>query len=165
MRLYELGQAIRDARQGRNMTQARLASDAGISRETLNLLESGLVRELGIRKVAAVLERLGLILAVEPVAQTRRPDYLRMACTTANVSFKNALTEDQLVHALATGKIPAGRAAHFRALFDEAPVSLLRGLVEEATKGTRPGKLESNLERLVQASGASRKMEVWLKSA
>jgi DNA-binding XRE family transcriptional regulator len=164
MRLQELGQAIREARRAHSLTQARLASTAGISRETLNLLESGLVRDLGIRKVAAVLKQLGLALAIEPVARTRRPDYLRMACTTANVSFKNALTEDQLVHALVTGKLPASRAAHFRALFDEAPISLLRGLANEASKWARPGKLERNLERLVRESGAARKIETWLTS-
>lgn len=165
MRLQELGQVIRNARRARNLTQARLASDVGISRETLNLLESGLIRDLGIRKVAAVLEKLSLALAVEPVGRIRRPNYLGMACTTANVSFKSALTEDQLVHALVTGKMPAGRAAHFRSLFDEAPTSLLKGLAEEAGKWARPGKLERNLERLVHESGASRKIETWLKSS
>src|SRR3990172_7873171 len=103
MRIHELGQAIRNARSARDLTQARLAKTTGISRETLNLLESGLVRDLGIRKVLAVLEALGLALTVEPVSRSRRPNYLRMACATANVSFKTALTEDEFVHALVTG--------------------------------------------------------------
>jgi len=164
MQLQQLGQAIRGARKARNWTQARLASEAGISRETLNLLESGLVRDLGIRKVAAILERLSLALAVEPIGRARRPDYVRMACTTANISFMNALTERQLVHALVTGKVPAGRSAHLRTLFDEAPTSLLTGLVEDARQWIQPGKLERNLQRLAHDCGASRKIEAWLKT-
>lgn len=162
MRTHELGQAIRNARKARNLTQANLAATAGLSRETLNLLESGLVRDLGIRKVLAVLEALGLDLTVEPTTRPRRPDYLRMACTTANVSFTSALMEDQLVHAIVTGKVPRGKAAHLRVLFDEAPLQLLKGLAKEASKWAQPGKLERNLERLVQDCGASRKIEEWL---
>ena len=83
MRTHELGQAIRNARKARNLTQAKLAATAGLSRETLNLLESGLIRDLGIRKVLAVLEALGLALNVEPTGRPRKPDYLRMACGPA----------------------------------------------------------------------------------
>ena len=164
MRIHELGHAVRNARRARNLTQAQVAKIAGISRETLNLLESGLVRDLGIRKVLAVLEELGLALTVEPIGRPRSPNYLRMACTTANVSFKSALTEDELVHALVTGKVPAGRTAHLRSLFDEAPTTMLNGLAEEAAKWSQPGKLEKNLERLVHDTGASRKIEEWQKT-
>jgi transcriptional regulator with XRE-family HTH domain len=162
MRTPELGQAIRNARKARNLTQARLAATAGLSRETLNLLESGLVRDLGIRKVLAVLEALGLDLSVEASARPRSPDYLRMACTSANVSFKSALTEDELVHAIVTGKVPKRKAAHLRGLFDEAPLNLLKGLAADASRWARPGKLERNLGKLVQDCGASRKIEEWL---
>jgi len=164
MKPHELGQAIRSARKARNLTQAELAKTVGLSRETLNLLESGLVRDLGIRKVFAVLEALGLDLTIEPIGRPRKPDYLRMACTTASVSFKSPLTENELVHAIVTGKVPRGKAAHLRALFDEAPLSLLTGLVEEAAKWARPGKLTNNLEKLVNDSNASRKSEAWLRN-
>ncbi|MSQ51020.1 MAG: helix-turn-helix domain-containing protein [Betaproteobacteria bacterium] len=162
MRTHEIGQAIRNARHSRNLTQATLAATAGLSRETLNLLESGLVRDLGIRKVLAVLEALDLDMAVEPTGKPRRPDYLRMACTSANVSFKTALTEDELVHAIVTGKVPQGKAAHLRALVDEAPLKVLKGLGEAAGKWVQPGKLERNLTKIVHDSGASRKIEEWL---
>ena len=163
MRIPDLGREIRAARQARGWTQARLAARAGLSRETLNLLESGLVRELGIRKVLAVLDELGLDLAVEQARPPRQPDYLRMACTTANVSFKSALTADELIHALVTGKVPAQRSAHIRTLFDEAPSALLNGLAREAFRWTRPGKLERNLVRLANAVGTSRRIDEWLK--
>lgn len=164
MRIQDLSNQIRRARLERGLTQAELAASAGLSRETLNLLESGLIRELGMRKVLAVLDKLGLDLTLEQGKQPRRPDYVRMACTSANVSFKSALTEDELIHALVTGKVPARRSSHIRTLLDEAPAALLNGLAKEAARWTRPGRLERNLARLADDVGASRRIEEWLKT-
>ena len=164
MRIQELGSEIRRARKARGLTQAQLANVTGLSRETLNLLESGLVRDLGIRKVLAVIDHLGLSVTLQQGTRPRRPDYVRMACTSANVSVKTALTEDELIHALVTGKVPAKRAPHLRTLFDEAPVALLQALAEEAAGWTKPGKLEKNLRKLASNLGVSRSVEGWLKT-
>lgn len=161
MHLPELGGAIRNARTARGLTQAQLAREAGLSRETLNLLENGLVRDLGIRKVLAVLDHVGLTITVQPDVP-RGPDYLRMACTTASVSLKDELTEDELVRALLTGEVPPWREAHLRALLAEAPEALLRGLAREAAAWGRPGKLARNLQKLAQALGVSRNTDEWL---
>lgn len=162
MRLQEIGWEVRNARLTKSLTQAQLAQEAGLSRETLNLLESGLVRDLGLRKVLKVLEYLELEIIVRARAGIAPPNYVRMACTSANVGFKSMLTEEQLVHALVTGKVPAHRSAHLRALFDEAPETLLIGLVREAERWTKPGKLEKNLRNLIGTLGVSRKAEAWL---
>jgi len=164
MRIQELGQEVRRARMARDLTQADLARTTGIARETLNRLERGLVPDLGLRKVLTLLDHLGISITLQQSGRARRPNYLRMACSTANVSFKTALTEDELVRALITGKVPAGRSAHLRSLLDEAPVALLGGLAEEAGKWTRPGNLQRNFERLARDVGASRKIEEWLKT-
>jgi len=165
VRLQELGYAIRQARLERGLTQARLANAAGLSRTTLNQLENGLFPDLGVRKVLAILEKLRLDLAVQPVPETRRPDFIRMACTTANVSYKIALTEDELIRALLTGKTPAGKRPHLRALLDEAAPELLRGLVGEAGKWTKPSRVEKNLGKIAHDVGAARRMATWLKTA
>lgn len=165
MRIQELGGEIRKARLARGLTQARLAADAGLSRQTLNLLENGLTKELGVRKVLALLDKLGIELTVEHGRRPRRPDFVRMACTTANVSFRSALTEEELVRALVTGRVPENKAAHIRTLLDEAPAALLNGLAAEAGRWIDPGKLERNLLRLVREAGAARKVSEWLKSA
>ena len=164
MRIQELGSEIRRARKARGLTQAQLANVTGLSRETLNLLESGLVRDLGIRKVLAVIDHLGLSVTLQQGVRPRRPDYVRMACTSANVSVKTALTEDELIHALVTGKVPAKRAPHLRSLLDEAPAALLQALAEEAAGWTKPGKLERNLRKLASDLGVSRSVEGWLKT-
>jgi HTH-type transcriptional regulator/antitoxin HipB len=166
LRIEDLGGEIRKVRLARGLTQARLAAEVGLSRKTLNLLENGLVGDLGIRKVFAVLKKLGIDLAiVEPHTGSRRPDYVRMACTTANVSYKSALTEDELVRALLTGKAPPRREPHIRTLLDEAPLPLLSGLAAEAGRWSTPGKLQSNLTRLAREVGASRGIEEWFRTA
>jgi transcriptional regulator with XRE-family HTH domain len=164
MRIEELGRELRKARLALELTQADLARAAGISRETLNRLESGLVADLGIRKVLAVADRLGLDLALERAARPRRPDYLRMACTTASVSLRTPLRENELIRALLTGKVPRGKGVHLRALFDEAPPPLLKGLATEAVRWSSPGKLQRNLEKLIEAVGATRPAEQWLRT-
>jgi transcriptional regulator with XRE-family HTH domain len=165
VRIQDIGGEIRKAREGRGLTQAQLAREAGLSRETLNLLENGLLRDLGIRKILAVLEHLGLELTLQQASPTRQPDFLQMACTTANVSFRSTLTENELIHALMTGKVPARRAPHLRALLGEAPEPLLRGLVQEAARWARPGKVERNIRKLVQALGVPRNIGQWFKTA
>lgn len=163
MRIQELGNEVRKARLARNLTQAQLAAEAGLSRQTLNLLENGLVKDLGVRKVFALLEKLGIGLTLEHGRRPRRPDFVRMACITANVSLKSALTEDELVRALVTGKMPSNREAHLRALLDEAPAALLNGLAAEAARWINASKLERNLSRLAREAHASRRIDEWLK--
>ena len=162
MRLQELGRAIRQARAERGMTQQQLAAKAGLSRPTLNLLENGLVADLGFRKIHALLDQLGLTLLVQPAA--RMTDFVRMACTTANVSYRTSLSEDELVRVLISGKVPAGKRPHLRTLFDEAPATLLRGLVNQISGWTKPGRVEKNLPQIAQAIDSSRKISAWLKT-
>lgn len=163
MRLQELGYEIRRARLERGLTQAQLATAARLSRTTLNQLENGLFPDLGVRKVVAILETLGLDLSVQPAPETRRPNFIRMACSTANASYKITLTEDELIHALLTGKLAADKRPHLRTLLDEAAPELLRGLVGEASKWTRPGRVEKNLEKIAHDIGATRRIANWLK--
>jgi len=163
MRLQELGQQIRRARLARGMTQARLAAEAGVSRTTLNQVEGGLFPDLGIRKVLAILDRLDLTLSVRPIS--RRADPVRMAAIAANVSYKSPLTEDEVLRALLTGKVPPAKRPHFRTLLDEAGLSVLKGIVREARQWTKPGRVERNLAAIGREVGASRRLEEWLTTA
>lgn len=65
-KLKSIGSQIREARKRLGLTQADLASELKISRTTLSLLESGMIQELGIRKVIRILDRLGLELTTRP---------------------------------------------------------------------------------------------------
>jgi transcriptional regulator with XRE-family HTH domain len=129
MRLQQIGNIIRRARLASQTTQAQLAERSGLSRTTINQLERGVVPDLGIRKAQAVLAELGLALHVRPAP--RRPNYVRMALGSANSSYREKMSESELMRALTTGRIPRGRRPHLRTLFEEAPAAVLRGLVDE----------------------------------
>ncbi len=165
MRLQEIGYEVRRARIGRSLTQAELATAAGLSRVTLNRLETGRFPDLGAKKLQTLLEHVGLTLAIQPASKTRRSDFIRMASTTASVSFRQVLTEDELIHALLSGKIPRGKKPHFRALLDEARPSLIRGLMNEVGRWSKPGRIEKNLRKIANTVGATERMDEWLKTA
>jgi len=152
MQMLELGYRIRRARQAKGLTQARVATQANLSRTTLNQLENGLFRDLGIRKVQSVLSYLGLEFSVREAGSPSR-DFVRIATTTANVSFKSLLTEDELVRALLTGKIPPSKRPHFRVLLEETSPALIKGLIDETTQWTKPGRIEKNLARIARDLG------------
>lgn len=164
MRLQELGFEIRRVRHARGLTQAELAKAAHVSRTTLNQLENGVFPDLGVRKVQAILDQLGLTLAVQPVGRPARPNFIQMACATAGVSFRVPLTEDELVGALLTGKVPPRKHPHLRTLLNEADPALLNGLIKEVSKWAKPGRVEKNLGKIASETGASRRIESWLKT-
>jgi len=162
MVIQELGAEIRRMRQVRGLTQAQLAASAGLSRNTLNRLENGLFPDLGIRKAEVVLERLGLELAIKPSPRKHRaPDYVRMACTSASVSFRTMLTAEELVHALLSGRAPSNRQAHFIVLLEEGPVALLKGLLKQVGAWVKPGKVAGNLAKIAKQVGLSGPGGAW----
>ena len=66
MDLPQIGLLLKDARKRTRRTQAELAQALGMSRATLSALEGGRCEEIGIRKLTALLEAVGLDLVVRP---------------------------------------------------------------------------------------------------
>jgi len=66
MPLNDAGIAIRQARKRLGITQKDLAAACGLSRATVNALESGKVQELGFGRVSALANFLGLELSLSP---------------------------------------------------------------------------------------------------
>ncbi len=69
------------------------------------------------------------------------------------------------MRALLTGRIPTGRRPHFRMLLDEAPTSVLIGMVEDVSRYTRPERVARNLRVIAQALGSLNRVKGWLKEA
>jgi len=164
MRLQELGYVIRKARLAKGLTQAKLAQSARISRTTMNQLENGVFPDIGVNKAQAILTALGLALRIEPMPRARRRDYVRMARVSASVSFREELTEGELVRALLTGKIPVNRRPHFRVLLEEVPGEVMKGLVEDVGRWAKPGRVAKNFAAIAERLGM-RRMPGWLKNA
>src|SRR6266702_7581540 len=77
MNLDEIGEAFRTARRESRRTQGSLARTLGMSRATLSALESGRCSEIGVRKLTALLESVGLDLVVAPRCTLPTVDDLR----------------------------------------------------------------------------------------
>ena len=128
MYLLRLGHSIRVAREACGLSQAELSSQAGVSRPTISLLENGLVSDLGVRKVAAIADVLGLALDTRRKPLQLAPDAVRIACSAANVSHREQLSEDELVAALLSGHAPPYKRAHCRVVLEELPRNTLSGV-------------------------------------
>jgi transcriptional regulator with XRE-family HTH domain len=155
---------VRQARRARGLTQAQLAAAARVSRTTLNQLENGLFPDLGFKKLQALLEQLGFTLSVEQASTQRGADFVRMACIAANVSYESELTENELIRTFLTGKILQGKRPHIRLLLEEAPPSLLQGLIRELSRWAKPGRVEKNVTKIAHDIGSARNVEEWLKT-
>lgn len=144
MQLYEIGQHVAQRRTELQLSQAQLAKLAGLSRLTINQLESGRLKDLGVAKLLHLLNVLGLDLTLQ--AQPNRRGLFK-ATVAANVSYQQELTQERLADALATGTIPAGCEAQVSAILDEAPLPVVIKAVEEAASqtGVRPKRIWKHL--------------------
>ena len=166
----QLAQAVRAARERLDLTQAQLAKRSRVGLKFLYELETG-KDTLRSDKVLDVLDILGLALVLTPRAamheareervryEVRReakplqPDYIGMACTTAGISLRTALSPDELIRALLTAELPPGRRAHLIVLLEEAPAELLRGLMAQVGAWAKPGVVARNVRRLAKLVG------------
>lgn len=150
MLIAQLGSHIRQARKARGLTQAALARGAGISRETLVKLESGLARDLGVAKILRLLGIVGLEILVVDAPMKAGTDYVALAASAASTGFRERLAEDELVRALLSGVPTAGRRPHLRRLLEDSPAQLVRGLVKQVAAWAKPGRVEKNLAALAK---------------
>lgn len=130
LRLDEIGRMVRQRREDLGLSQARLARLAGLSRATINQLETGTIVDLGVSKLAQLLDLLGLSLRAEQ--ETSRGRGLQAISQTASVSYKRTLTPKLLAAALVSGELPARWIPHVSTMLDEAPAKFIVSAVEEA---------------------------------
>jgi HTH-type transcriptional regulator / antitoxin HipB len=64
--LADIAAPFKQARQKAGLSQAQLAEPLGMSRATISALESGRCEEIGFAKLAALLQRVGLEIALVP---------------------------------------------------------------------------------------------------
>jgi transcriptional regulator with XRE-family HTH domain len=160
MQLTEIGAAVRKRREALGLSQQGLAKLAGLSRATINQLERGALKDLGVAKLARVLGLLGL--ALEAKRARTAPRGLWIASRAASVSYRRTLDVRSLAHALASGDIPRGLEPHLAALLDEAPLPLVVRAVEEAARRERvaPKQIWRHLARWASELRSPRR--VWV---
>ncbi len=132
---------------------------AGLSRATINQLETGTLVDLGVTKLATLMDLVGLQFGARARGSTRNG--LRMASRTASVSYKAQLDAGQLAKALVTGNVPADLIPHMSTFIDEAPLPLVVSAVEEAARrgGVPPKRIWQHLVRWAHELHSPR--QVW----
>ena len=132
MNLKTVGELIRARRVALGLSQAQLAGLANLSRTTINLLENGVLNDLGVVKTMQMLDLLGLEFQAVQAYYTANRNALRMASISASVSYKEKLSAEELLKALTSGIIPPKKLPHIGTLLDELPQNMLVAAVEEA---------------------------------
>lgn len=117
-----LGAVIRVHRKASGLSQKDLAKAAGVSRATLNYLESGRDdMEIGASKLLALLAVLGSPVQVASGVDRAADE---AAVTSALSGELLAVKESDLMEALASGRVPPGAEEGIRAFLETAEPGL-----------------------------------------
>jgi transcriptional regulator with XRE-family HTH domain len=131
MQLREVGMHVHDKRKEFGISQAQLAKLAGLSRTTVNQLESGALEDLGYAKLNQLLGILGL--SFDAKEKRMKSPALKMAAQTASTSYTKILTADLLKDILKSGVVPDDFKPHVMTLLEETPVQLVVSAIHEAS--------------------------------
>jgi len=133
--LNELAAVVKRQRSEMGLSQERLAELAGLSRATINELETGRLSNLSLTRAERLANLLGFGLGVTGVKKSKADlatgTALDTASRSASISYGEPLPPETLRHALLTGAIPPNHIAQLRALLDEAPLSVLSAVVAQ----------------------------------
>jgi transcriptional regulator with XRE-family HTH domain len=142
--IHELGNALRARRTEMGLSQARVAALSGLSRQTVNQIETGAAPDLGLNKAERLAAVLGLMLRIDGGRQRRNPrarmSPLVRAAATASVSYKTRIAPTTLKRILARGQMSERYIPYISSLLDDAPASLLAAVAEQLDE-------EANLSR------------------
>lgn len=134
MQLREVGMQVHKKRKELGISQAQLAKLAGLSRTTVNQLESGALADLGYTKLHQLLGILGLNFYAKE--RLKKSPALKMAAQTASTSYKKILTSDVLRNILKSGVVPDDFKPHVMTILDETPIQLVIGAIYETSVET-----------------------------
>lgn len=160
MYFEEIGHQVRKARKAKGMTQSELAQATHLSRTTVNQMEAGIFPDLGVRKLLAILEVLGLDLSVAEKSgkEKKTTDFLAMACISANVSYRGRLDKQELAQTLMTGKVLPEKRPQLRVIFDELPPSVFAGMVNQVCAWGSEQKIRKNIADIATQIQSSRQL-------
>ena len=133
--LHELSTIVKRQRSEMGLSQERLAELAGLSRATINELETGKLTNLSLTRAERLANTLGFGLGMTGTRRTKSDrdtaGALETAALSGSISYGEPIPPETLRHALITGVIPPNYIAQLRALLDEAPLSVLSAAVAQ----------------------------------
>jgi len=75
--LQNLGQALKKLRREKKWSQDTLEKYSGITKRTISKVENGFIEEVGIKKVAILLDLLGMELSIRPKGRPKTLEELQ----------------------------------------------------------------------------------------
>lgn len=159
MKVAAVGSVVRAYRKASGISQKDLAAMVGISRATLNYLESGRDLEIGAAKLLALLDLLGIPFHMpEGVERAHDDEVLERAAKAAG--GKPKLVRKVVVEALATGRPPAGFEKPLLALLEQTPEPDVLAVVRAVSAGTgqSPKAIWRSGRALANVLGSSRRI-------
>lgn len=155
MKVSEVGAVVRAYRKASGLSQKDLAKLIGISRATLNYLESGREGEIGASKLLGILDLLGIPFTLPEGVDREHDD---AALGRAGKSVKGKLSRKILIEALATGAVPEGHEVPLAGYLDTAPEESVLAVVRavSAQAGQPPKSVWKNARKLAVTLGSER---------
>lgn len=133
--LNELSSMVKRQRSDMGLSQERLAELAGLSRATINELETGTLSNLSLTRAERLANTLGFGLGVTGTHRAKSGADIAGALDTAarsgSISYSETIPLETLRHTLVTGVIPPNFIPQLRALLDEAPLPVLSAAVAQ----------------------------------
>ena len=163
MKVATVGNVVRSYRKSSGVSQKDLAQMVGISRATLNYLESGRDIEIGAGKLLALLAVLGIPFAipgdVDPAADSAVVDRTAKAITGKG---RKKLHGKVVVEALSSGRVPIGFEWQMTQYLETVPepIALASVRAASASSGLAAQVIWRNGRTLAKAVNCTR--EVWL---
>lgn len=161
--LSELSLLVRRQRADMGLSQARLAQLAGVSRVTVNELETGRIGNLSLAKAERLANVLGYGIGLTGLARSEDEvaAALDAAARSASVSYAEQLPPEKLRASLAKGVVPPQYIAQLRTLLEEAPVGLLSAVAGQLERehGIATRDTWRNMRQLAGALACQR--DIW----
>lgn len=163
MDLYTVGKIIGARREAIGLTQKQLAKLARLSRQSVQNLEVGTIKDLSFKRLSRLLAVLGLDFDSPSLTARQKKRGLWMASKTSSVSYRHDLSEEMLEQSLATGEVPLGFEAHLGHLLGQAPVEYVVMAVEETAQHQQrlPAEIWKNVAHIATSLAPNRK-ELWV---
>ncbi|RYG85556.1 MAG: XRE family transcriptional regulator [Alphaproteobacteria bacterium] len=163
----DLSEVVRSRRSDMGLSQARLSALCGLSRATVNQIEQGTIKELGLSRAARLLGVLGLSLDVNPAGlrrgskEGRRTSALQLAARSASVSYRTPLTEAALREVILEDVLRDEFEPHLNALLEDGSVALLAAIAEELhqSQGVERAAVWAQLRLVARRLGSRR--DLW----
>lgn len=145
------------------LTQERLAELAGLSRVTINQLETGKITNLSLTNAEQLANVLGYGLGVTGVREKKNEgsQALETAARTASVAYGELIPVETLRSAFLKGVVPPNYIPQLRVLLDEAPVGVLSAITKQLERedGVRAKATWQKMRQIAAALGCTR--NIW----